>query len=208
MAMNKDPIILDLLSDDEKEAFEFQEEDFEEEETIASMSENVKKIQTKLNQIEVLFWMKFLELTLLEWYPCGFISKSGVGQVSFIYLNWLTIDWLCYIFFLIYRELDRLESQKEKLKRDLKMLDKVQVENNVDWSATTFPWADDIEKVKEEKFGIYSPFRPNQRECINASLSGKDCFVVMVSFFISYIKKNNWDSFYHFAAFLSSHLSD
>lgn len=71
MAMNKDdPIILDLLSDDEKEAFEFQEEDFEEEENVASMSENVKKIQTKLNQIEVLFFcMKFLarlKLTLLE----------------------------------------------------------------------------------------------------------------------------------------------
>ena len=54
--MNKDsksPIILDLLSDDEKEAFEFQE-DFQEEENLA-MTENVKNIQTKLNQIEVPF---------------------------------------------------------------------------------------------------------------------------------------------------------
>lgn len=58
----------------------------------------------------------------------------------------------------------------------------MQVERNVDWSATSFPWTKEIENIKEEKFGIYSPFRPNQRECINASLSGNDCFVVMVSF--------------------------
>lgn len=51
----QNPIILELLSDDENEAMnEFQEQVFlEEEENIASMSENVKRIQTKLNQIEV-----------------------------------------------------------------------------------------------------------------------------------------------------------
>ena len=42
----------------------------------------------------------------------------------------------------------------------------------------TFRWADDLRQANEDFFGN-SNFRPNQREAINATMSKKDCFVLM-----------------------------
>lgn len=42
----------------------------------------------------------------------------------------------------------------------------------------TFRWADDLRQANEDFFGNFN-FRPNQREAINATMSKKDCFVLM-----------------------------
>ncbi|BDA40672.1 ATP-dependent DNA helicase Q-like 4A [Coccomyxa sp. Obi] len=41
-----------------------------------------------------------------------------------------------------------------------------------------YPWSEDLARANEEFFGNAS-FRPNQREAINATIIGKDCFVLM-----------------------------
>ena len=42
----------------------------------------------------------------------------------------------------------------------------------------TFRWSDDLNQANTDFFAN-SAFRPNQREAINATMSGKDCFVLM-----------------------------
>ncbi|AQK68333.1 ATP-dependent DNA helicase Q-like 4A [Zea mays] len=46
------------------------------------------------------------------------------------------------------------------------------------WSSTNFPWTKELEAKNRNKFGNHS-FRPNQREIINATMSGHDVFVLM-----------------------------
>ncbi|KAJ1277835.1 hypothetical protein BS78_04G033600 [Paspalum vaginatum] len=46
------------------------------------------------------------------------------------------------------------------------------------WSSANFPWTKDLEAKNRSKFGNRS-FRPNQREIINATMSGYDVFVLM-----------------------------
>jgi len=46
------------------------------------------------------------------------------------------------------------------------------------WSSTNFPWTKELEAKNRSKFGNRS-FRPNQREIINATMSGNDVFVLM-----------------------------
>eukprot|EP00742_Colponemidia_sp_Colp-10_P010310 GILJ01011317.1.p1 GENE.GILJ01011317.1~~GILJ01011317.1.p1 ORF type:complete len:829 (-),score=157.87 GILJ01011317.1:37-2448(-) len=46
-----------------------------------------------------------------------------------------------------------------------------------DWAAT-FPWESKVMAVLQDVFGLRE-FRTHQREVINATLSGKDCFLVM-----------------------------
>lgn len=41
-----------------------------------------------------------------------------------------------------------------------------------------YPWSEDLAHANEEFFGNAN-FRPNQREAINATIIGKDCFVLM-----------------------------
>jgi hypothetical protein len=50
---------------------------------------------------------------------------------------------------------------------------------NPRWSSFEFPWTRQIEDTKSRRFGISSAWRVNQREVINATLSGRDSFVVM-----------------------------
>ncbi|KAK3155972.1 hypothetical protein QOZ80_2AG0101190 [Eleusine coracana subsp. coracana] len=50
--------------------------------------------------------------------------------------------------------------------------------NDKRWSSTNFPWTKDLETKNKSKFGNRS-FRPNQREIINATMSGNDVFVLM-----------------------------
>lgn len=51
-------------------------------------------------------------------------------------------------------------------------------ENDQDWSAKTFPWSEKIENAREDIFKI-TEFRPLQLECINATMSGNDCILIM-----------------------------
>ncbi|XP_062218159.1 ATP-dependent DNA helicase Q-like 4A isoform X2 [Phragmites australis] len=46
------------------------------------------------------------------------------------------------------------------------------------WGSTNFPWTKELEAKNKNKFGNRS-FRPNQREIINATMSGNDVFVLM-----------------------------
>ncbi|KAL7585237.1 hypothetical protein Lser_V15G46163 [Lactuca serriola] len=46
------------------------------------------------------------------------------------------------------------------------------------WSKRDFPWTKEMEANNKKVFGNHS-FRPNQREVINATMSGKDVFVLM-----------------------------
>jgi RecQ family ATP-dependent DNA helicase len=46
------------------------------------------------------------------------------------------------------------------------------------WSKTDFPWTSAIRVANESIFGNHE-FRANQRECINAVMSGRDVFMMM-----------------------------
>ncbi|CAN1804893.1 ATP-dependent DNA helicase Q-like 4A [Linum perenne] len=50
--------------------------------------------------------------------------------------------------------------------------------NDPRWSSTDFPWTKKLEENNKKVFGNHS-FRPNQREVINATMSGYDVFVLM-----------------------------
>ncbi|XP_002530679.2 ATP-dependent DNA helicase Q-like 4A isoform X1 [Ricinus communis] len=50
--------------------------------------------------------------------------------------------------------------------------------NDPKWSSTNFPWTTKLEAYNKKVFGNHS-FRPNQREVINATMSGFDVFVLM-----------------------------
>ncbi|KAL6888534.1 hypothetical protein ACP4OV_009560 [Aristida adscensionis] len=50
--------------------------------------------------------------------------------------------------------------------------------NDKNWSGTNFPWTKELEATNKKVFGNRS-FRPNQREIINATMSGNDVFVLM-----------------------------
>ena len=46
------------------------------------------------------------------------------------------------------------------------------------WAGSNFPWATDIVRANKDFFGN-ATFRLNQKQTINASMSGRDCFVMM-----------------------------
>ncbi|KAJ3675195.1 hypothetical protein LUZ60_004237 [Juncus effusus] len=46
------------------------------------------------------------------------------------------------------------------------------------WKSMSFPWSKELEEKNKTVFGNHS-FRPNQREVINATMSGHDVFVLM-----------------------------
>ncbi|CAI0439398.1 unnamed protein product [Linum tenue] len=50
--------------------------------------------------------------------------------------------------------------------------------NDPKWSSSNFPWEKKLEENNKKVFGNHS-FRPNQREVINATMSGYDVFVLM-----------------------------
>lgn len=50
--------------------------------------------------------------------------------------------------------------------------------NDKKWSSRDFPWTNKMEASNKKVFGNHS-FRPNQREVINATMSGHDVFVLM-----------------------------
>ncbi|TMX04265.1 hypothetical protein EJD97_010319 [Solanum chilense] len=50
--------------------------------------------------------------------------------------------------------------------------------NDKKWSSRDFPWTKKLEANNKKVFGNHS-FRPNQREVINATMSGNDVFVLM-----------------------------
>ena len=76
---------------------------------------------------------------------------------------------------------DTLENEKKRLKaaiRDYKST--LQIGSTLDWASGEFSWDKAILDTKTSIFKINEEFREHQREVINAFLSGKDCFVIMV----------------------------
>ena len=51
-------------------------------------------------------------------------------------------------------------------------------ENEQVWSTRNFPWSEKVENAKENIFKLRM-FRPLQLECINATMAGKDCILIM-----------------------------
>lgn len=70
-----------------------------------------------------------------------------------------------------------LQARKASLKDVLEQQD---ITPDVDWSDdASFPWSAELVRLKEQTFGIMAPWRVNQKEVINATLSGRDVFVIM-----------------------------
>lgn len=81
------------------------------------------------------------------------------------------------------RQLEALEEERATLlSRRMALKETVEardVAGETDWSSDAFPWSNDVLRLKQEVFGISAPWRPDQKEIINATLSGVDTFVVM-----------------------------
>jgi ATP-dependent DNA helicase Q1 len=70
-----------------------------------------------------------------------------------------------------------LQARKASLKDILEQQD---ITPDVDWADdASFPWSVEVVRLKEQIFGITAPWRVNQKEVINATLSGRDVFVIM-----------------------------
>lgn len=80
----------------------------------------------------------------------------------------------------ITRQLQALEEERDVLiARQVSLKEQLNAKTvDVDWSGE-FPWDDEAMRLKTTVFKISAPFRPLQREAINCTLSGQDCFVIM-----------------------------
>ncbi|TVU33484.1 hypothetical protein EJB05_25306 [Eragrostis curvula] len=80
-----------------------------------------------------------------------------------------------------YSYMDNLSTPLSSVRRDApRIIDINYTEGSSDknWSGTHFPWTEELEEHNKKVFGNRS-FRPNQREIINATMSGNDVFVLM-----------------------------
>ncbi|KAK8966560.1 ATP-dependent DNA helicase Q-like 4A [Platanthera guangdongensis] len=78
---------------------------------------------------------------------------------------------------------DRLNFSSAPMEREVytpKLLDVKYIEGSSDkrWKSVDFSWTKKLEAYNRKVFGNHS-FRPNQREVINATMSGYDVFVLM-----------------------------
>lgn len=51
-------------------------------------------------------------------------------------------------------------------------------ENNQNWSENNFSWSERVETARDDVFKLKN-FRPLQLECINATMAGSDCILIM-----------------------------
>jgi len=81
------------------------------------------------------------------------------------------------------RELRALKDERATLlSRKMVLKDTMEARDvaaDVDWSSDAFSWSGDVLRLKTEVFGIAAPWRQDQKQIINATLSGVDTFVVM-----------------------------
>lgn len=93
-------------------------------------------------------------------------------------------------------ELDDLRSQAEELQQQIRVReyrrervqqklqqhdieDEIQ-RNRKNWAdASIFAWSAAVDAARAQLLGGDKAFRPNQRECINATLAGRDTFTIM-----------------------------
>ena len=79
-----------------------------------------------------------------------------------------------------------LERQKFCLSKKLQIETTLAADQNANgptndetnWSNTKFPWSEKLTKAREEVFKL-TRFRPLQLECINVTMSGRDCILIM-----------------------------
>ncbi|KAL2925187.1 ATP-dependent DNA helicase Q-like 4A, partial [Bienertia sinuspersici] len=82
-----------------------------------------------------------------------------------------------------FSSMERFDFSSAPVERELhkaRVVDVNYIEGSNDkrWSSTDFPWTKQLEANNKKVFGNHS-FRPNQREVINATMSGHDVFVLM-----------------------------
>lgn len=71
-----------------------------------------------------------------------------------------------------------LSMERETYVPKLIEINYIEGSNDKKWSSVNFPWTKKLEANNRKVFGNHS-FRPNQREVINATMSGCDVFVLM-----------------------------
>ena len=80
----------------------------------------------------------------------------------------------------LYSQLQELQGQEKQLRRrlaDAEQAEKAAPSSSDDWSSE-FPWDATVDSTLSARFGHHT-FRPLQREVINATLSGRDCFAIL-----------------------------
>ena len=80
----------------------------------------------------------------------------------------------------LYSQLQELQGQEKQLRRrlaDAEQAEKAAPSSSDDWSSE-FPWDATVDSTLSARFG-HRTFRPLQREVINATLSGRDCFAIL-----------------------------
>ena len=82
----------------------------------------------------------------------------------------------------LYSQLQVLQGQEKLLRRRLAEAEQAEKAaasgaSSDDWSSE-FPWDGKVDSVLSARFG-HRTFRPLQREVINATLSGRDCFAIL-----------------------------
>ena len=85
----------------------------------------------------------------------------------------------------LYSQLQELQGQEKQLRRRLAEAEVVEkaaaslsdASASDDWSSE-FPWDATVDSTLSARFGHHT-FRPLQREVINATLSGRDCFAIL-----------------------------
>lgn len=71
-----------------------------------------------------------------------------------------------------------LVERKDEIENNLSHEDQPENKTNQNFNVTTFPWSTELEEAREKTFNI-GKFRPLQLECINATMSGCDCILIM-----------------------------
>ena len=85
----------------------------------------------------------------------------------------------------LYSQLQELQGQEKQLRRRLAEAEAAEVAvpasgagSSDDWSGEFPVWDATVNAMLASRFG-HSTFRPLQREVINATLSGRDCFAIL-----------------------------
>ncbi|CAM9296615.1 unnamed protein product, partial [Choristocarpus tenellus] len=71
-----------------------------------------------------------------------------------------------------------LSRRRDELENELRARKKRCVLQQLDWSADNFEWSESTKSILNGTFDI-KDWRPNQKEIVNATMSGRDVFVVM-----------------------------
>ncbi|KAG9444163.1 hypothetical protein H6P81_015503 [Aristolochia fimbriata] len=109
-------------------------------------------------------------------------DQYGPDAQSYAPNNFLSSE-KCFSSSVSFSSVDRLATSSCPVERELappsfSEITYIEGSNDKKWSSRDFPWTRELEVNNKKVFGNHS-FRPNQREIINATMSGNDVFVLM-----------------------------